>query len=368
MLFIHSGTGLYGSDRMLLLCIAAARGIRPSPNLEVWLTAEGDLSRQIREDYPEVEIRFENIAILRRYDLRRLDFSALFRAINFSRWLKRFEAYDLVLVNTVVVLDAMLALRFAKTKGMVYVHETITGLSRIFFRFLLQFSQAQKIFVSAATQKALGIQGHAKERVIWNGCKSIILPVSTETRHKGAIHILQIGRISVLKGQALLLEALALLPEDIRNQIRLRIVGDVFGEQAALLEGLKKFAEEKELAHIVQWIPFTKDPAGHYAWSDIVLIPSVFPESFPLVALEAMSAGRPVIAAAHGGLKEIVVDQVTGWLFPPRDAVALSTLLSRVVCVRDAWSTFGAAGRALYEAHFSEERCMEEVKAVLSGK
>lgn len=58
------------------------------------------------------------------------------------------------------------------------------------------------------------------------------------------------------------------------------------------------------------------------------LVPSVGPEAFGIVAIEAMSAGRPVIASATGGLADIVVDGRSGLLVPPGDAGALAAALS----------------------------------------
>jgi glycosyltransferase involved in cell wall biosynthesis len=77
----------------------------------------------------------------------------------------------------------------------------------------------------------------------------------------------------------------------------------------------------------------------------VAVVPSVWPEPFGLVAIEAMAAGRPVIASAIGGLVDIVVDGVTGILVPPGDAVALRTSIARILADPRQRLAMGLAAR-----------------------
>ena len=76
-----------------------------------------------------------------------------------------------------------------------------------------------------------------------------------------------------------------------------------------------------------------------------VVVPSVWSEPFGIVVLEAMAAGRPVVAAASGGIPEVVVDGVTGLLVPPGDASALAQAIASILSDPQAAQAFGAAGR-----------------------
>jgi glycosyltransferase involved in cell wall biosynthesis len=71
----------------------------------------------------------------------------------------------------------------------------------------------------------------------------------------------------------------------------------------------------------------TTDMPAIYAASDVVVIPSVWNEAFPLVAPEALAAGRPIVASQAGGLVE-VVDQEVGQTVPPGDEAALGAALA----------------------------------------
>lgn len=76
-----------------------------------------------------------------------------------------------------------------------------------------------------------------------------------------------------------------------------------------------------------------------------VVVPSVWADPCPTVVLEAMAAGRPVVAAASGGILDMVVDGRTGLLVPPGDAAALAKALASVLSDPEAARAFGVAGR-----------------------
>lgn len=83
------------------------------------------------------------------------------------------------------------------------------------------------------------------------------------------------------------------------------------------------------------------------AWrrSSIALVPSVWAEPFGLVAIEAMSTGRPVIASRIGGLPDIVLDGETGLLVPPGDPLALRHAIERLLKDSELRERLGQAGR-----------------------
>ena len=77
----------------------------------------------------------------------------------------------------------------------------------------------------------------------------------------------------------------------------------------------------------------------------VVVVPSVWSDPCPTVVLEAMAAGRPVAAAASGGIVDMVVDGTTGLLVPPGDAGALADALASLLADPANALAFGAAGR-----------------------
>lgn len=86
-----------------------------------------------------------------------------------------------------------------------------------------------------------------------------------------------------------------------------------------------------------------------------VVAPSAWLEAFGLVAVEAMAAGVPTVAPAHGAFPELVTDGVTGVLHEPGSAEALATALRAVVADRARNRAMGVAARDRYEADFTPE-------------
>lgn len=149
-----------------------------------------------------------------------------------------------------------------------------------------------------------------------------------------------------LKGVGYLIEAAALLAER-GTPIHLVIAGD--GELRSELEQL---ACERCVA--ASFIGFCADMPTLLASVDVFVMPSLS-EGLGVAVLEAMAAGRPVVASAVGGLKESVVDGVTGFLVPPGDPNALAEGIGRLVENPSLAAEFGSAGRARARADFSLE-------------
>lgn len=100
------------------------------------------------------------------------------------------------------------------------------------------------------------------------------------------------------------------------------------------------------------------------AASDIIALPSRFGEGCPNAVLEAMAAGKPVVAARSGGTPEVVVDGTTGLLHPPEDIDALRAVIQRLAADPALRRTMGEAGRARAEAEFGIERLLKAYDAL----
>ena len=87
-------------------------------------------------------------------------------------------------------------------------------------------------------------------------------------------------------------------------------------------------------------------------------------EPFGIVALEAMACGRPVVAAAVGGIQDTVVDQVTGLLVPPRRPDALAAALRGLLAAPTQALAFGVAGRDRVLARYGWDRVADATAAV----
>ncbi len=102
------------------------------------------------------------------------------------------------------------------------------------------------------------------------------------------------------------------------------------------------------------------------ARSDIFVLPSNW-EGFPLTVLEAMRAGLPVIASDVGGVREAVVDGVTGYLIPRDDARVLAERLRLLIRDSGLRTMLGKRARDVFLSEFVDEKMFAEVEAVYSA-
>jgi glycosyltransferase involved in cell wall biosynthesis len=159
-------------------------------------------------------------------------------------------------------------------------------------------------------------------------------------------YLLFVGRLRIRKGVEVLLEAL----RDVRDirPVELRIAGD--GEHR---ERLERRVSELDLGKTVTFLGHCD--AGRVrrllAGAAALVVPSIY-EGMPLVVLEAMAAGVPVVASAVSGIPEVVQDGETGWLVPPEDPRALKEALEDVLARPQEARRRGEAGRRRVGDHF----------------
>lgn len=104
-----------------------------------------------------------------------------------------------------------------------------------------------------------------------------------------------------------------------------------------------------------------------YAASRIVVTPSVIPEPFGLPVVEAMAAGRPVVASRAGGIPELIQDGRTGLLVEPDDPETLADALLALLADPERCRSMGAAGREEAAAHWTWRLAAERLRAVYAS-
>jgi glycosyltransferase involved in cell wall biosynthesis len=174
--------------------------------------------------------------------------------------------------------------------------------------------------------------------------------------------LLFVGRLRIRKGVEVLLAALDLLRRQ-GGAPTLAIAGD--GEHRAALEAA---AAHRGLdASAVRFLG-RADAArvrALLAAARALVVPSTY-EGMPLVILEAMAAGLPVIASRVSGIPEVVVDGETGWLVPPEDPEALAAALAELLADPGEARRRGAAGRRRVDEHYRPGQAAERWLAAIS--
>ena len=155
----------------------------------------------------------------------------------------------------------------------------------------------------------------------------------------GDLVLLSVGRLSSEKGHADLLQALSHVPDTSDGRrIRLLLVGD--GPEMARLR-----AQAGPLADRVVFAGFQPDPWACFCLSDVFVLPS-HSEGSPLVLLEAMAAGLPIVATEVGGVPEMVENGTSALLVRPHQPAELAAALTDMIQDGDRRRMLGAAAQA----------------------
>jgi len=199
---------------------------------------------------------------------------------------------------------------------------------------------------SHKVDRFVALSVYAKDKFVTAGFPAdriAIKPNFTADRRRAPstarIGALYVGRLSPEKGIRTLVKAWDGL------EIPLRVIGD--GPLRALVEN----ASGSMVVALGGRAP--AEVAGEMAQAAFLVLPSVWPESFPMVILEAFCQGLPVLASRIGALAEIIDDGVTGLLFSAGDPQDLATKARWAQQHREAMSIMGANARRVYEERYS---------------
>jgi glycosyltransferase involved in cell wall biosynthesis len=160
------------------------------------------------------------------------------------------------------------------------------------------------------------------------------------------------GRLVPDKGIQYLLEATRLIEPEI-PELKLMLVGD------ATSSWLQSAIAARNLTDRVALVGFRKDVPRYLAAMDLAVHPSLS-DSFPQALIEAMAVETPVIATDVGGIPEIVSNNATGILIPPRDAPALARAILDLYQDPDRRRRFARAGMHAVRERFTLNAMMTQ--------
>jgi glycosyltransferase involved in cell wall biosynthesis len=159
--------------------------------------------------------------------------------------------------------------------------------------------------------------------------------------------LMQVARLDYLKDHGTSLQTVALL-KSAGLPVKLVIVGD--GPERVKIE---KQHAELQLGDSVRMLGQRSDIPRLIQAADALLLTSIS-EGIPLTLIEGMAAGLPIVATDVGGVSEVVEQEVTGLLAPPRNPQQLSAQIRRLMSDPELRIRYGQAGRQRAERLFSE--------------
>ena len=362
ILFVHHANDMYGADIGLIHSIQSLDRQEYFPI--VILPADmptGMLSPELER--LGVEYHFANLGILRRKYLKprailRLAIELL-KGIAYVRSIARDRRVALVYTNTFVTVSGAIGGKLAGVPVLWHIRE-ILSLPRP-VRWLLcktlGLCADRVVCISKAVRDSVLKEAPnlARKSVVVYNAVSVAandgvgkdIGLREELRlPQGAPLVGMVGRISHWKGQEILAEAAALVLRNHRDA-HFVAVGSYFADESHYLQKLTSLISDLGLDGKFHLVGYRSNVTDVYRALDVFVLPSMKPEPFGRVTVEAMMQGRAVIATNHGGTVELIEDGVTGMLVPPSDPTALAAAIESLLVDRPMREKMGRAA-ALY--------------------
>lgn len=222
----------------------------------------------------------------------------------------------------------------------------------------LRKRSAQYVAVSDAVKTYMKRTYHIRDiAVIYNGVDTDVFDNNSIPTFRGPIRFLIVGRLAKQKGHAIALRALS----NIKHlEWNLTIVGSG-DEDISIRAQIRSLG----LEHRVTLHPAADHIEKMYKTHDVVLVPSLW-EGLGIVVMEAMAAGRLVIASDTGGIKELIEDKRTGLLVDPGKSGLLQYTLNYFFDHTDACIQMATAAKQYAQKHFSIARTIQHYERLYS--
>ena len=360
---------LWAGAEVQVATVASYLVTRPDVQLSAVLFNEGRLAAELRRMGVDVTVvdeqRTSSLAILgflRRY----------------------FRQHEADVIHTHRYKDSVLGMVAARTAGVPHAVRTVHGLREAAHGWAWAREQIyaafERVTLWCFADRVIAVSRRMAETLAGSDCRpgsltqianGIDLSRVTATRgpadmrrelgiDPGDIVIGTAGRLSRVKGHATLLRAAHLMLQRERG-VRIVVAGD-----GPLRDDLEETARRLHVDGACRFLGARSDVYDVLAALDVFVLPSL-DEGIPMVLLEAMALGKPVVASAVGGIPEIVTHQESGLLVPPGDERALADACLELARHRDRAWALGAEARRTVETRFSHDRNGAEIAAVYHG-
>jgi glycosyltransferase involved in cell wall biosynthesis len=370
ILFLQSSSEQYGSGKIILqvLKLYRSEGLTPV----VVLTGPGPLVEELKAE--GFIVRIQNLGILRRKYVNPAGllnrFSKNLKAYRFLDQLHSEFKFELVYSNTLAVILGAYWAKKNRLPHIWHIHEILPGpalLVKLLSK-MIDSSTPRPIAVSEAVVNHWKAKLRlAKPEVIHNGIpydeflKTYPAAKSQLGLPVDKLIITMIGRINPGKGQLFFLEMASRISRTF-PQCHFVLVGDPFPGYECIQEEIRFAIIEKGLSEKVIDLGFRTDVPKILAASDIFVLPSILPDSFPTVILEAMASGKPIVATRSGGASEMILEGETGFLIPIGDVEKGIEKFSKLIENEAMRLEMGKAGRSRVLKDYSLKAFEEKIR------
>ena len=372
ILVLHVVSDMYGSSKVLLQAVTAlkARGHKVC----VVVSEKGPLTEALALE--GIETKIIRLGILRRRYLNALGLlnraGVLTRAFFALMKLCKQNQIDIIYTNTAPVIIGGILSKFTGIKNVWHLHEILEPSSFMhrFFGWMINATAQKVIVVSDAVYNNWAGRIDASKMVkVYNGFEASdinvdvganintnannIKPLRAQLNlNDNTVLVGMVGRVNLIKGQFYFIQIAAAAKAAGLN-CHFVMIGDAYKGYEYLYPQLESQIATLGIQSSITNLYYQPNAAALIQQLDIFVLPSIKPDSFPVVILEAMAAGKPIIATNQGGAQEQIDDRVTGFLVPTYDAIIAAQKLGVLVNNPDMRIQMGQAGAKKLQEQFS---------------
>jgi len=375
ILFLSHDAELQGAERCLLDLVTRLDRERFEPL--VLLPWKGPLVEILERAHIPYVVRHISRWIPSRRNAPPRYFRSYFKELRARLWsllsLIERENVQLVYTNTSTLLEGALAARRAGIPHLWHIHEHLRGNPDLKLPLpatwidRITLALSNRILTPSKVLAKSRFPNSAKVRIVPNGIdlNAFNQGDGASIRREFAIPdqaplITFIGAVSRTKDPLTFARAASLIQQEV-PEARFFLAGA--HADPDLAAEVERFASESDIRH---WhMPgFRKDAADILAAATVHVSTSIR-ECLPLNLIEAMAAGKPVVATRCGGPEEVVADGETGFVVPPKDPEATAAAVLKLLNDPALAARMGAAGRRRVERHFTADAYARRIEAVI---
>jgi glycosyltransferase involved in cell wall biosynthesis len=387
ILFVHHSNDLYGADIVLLETVKRLDRTQFHP-----VVVLPEDTRHIGRLTPHLEAlgiehRFLPLGVMRRRYLKpgtvarfAIEFAS---AVGKLRRLMREKKIDAVHTNTLAVCAGAIAAKLEKVPHIWHVHEILVDpvfLRRLLHAVVFRFSTVTVCISKAVRDHYLADQPAGADNTITipNGIDlEKFSPVSdgADVRAEYGIPadaplVGMVGKVTRWKGQFVFAQAAKKILEAAPDSYFLA-VGGVFDDERYYMDNFRNEVIRLGIQDRFMIRDYRPDVVNVLRAFDVFVLPSTLPEPFGLVVVEAMACKKAIVATAHGGPAEMIVDGESGLLVKPGGPDALAEGVVQLLRNRDLLHSMGKAAKARAWDKYHVDRyihAFEQLYATITSK
>lgn len=385
VIFINQSSELYGSDKTLLDLVV---GLKYKYNIDPIVIMQNPGLLNIELDKHQIEYHFIPVIKLHKnmftipymYHLAK---HSILSVIKLRRLVKKNNVKVIYSNAFSVMLGNMYSLWFS-TKHIWHCHEIILS-PKVFLKVynkIIKSNLVDEVIYNSKTTMTHWVKEDKtlieKGNLVYNGIELNQQLETTENITKLRNELFSninnqtlifgnIGRISDRKGIEILIDSFNQIHQKNPNT-RLLFVGSPAPGKEDFQEEMLAKINSYGINNVVKFVSFVHNVFPYWKAIDVAVIPSKEPESFGLVAIEAMLCQKPLIVSNHGGLAEIVEENVTGLKFTPDNLNDLVNSMQHFIHNPNDLKTFGQNGLERVKKNFDINKYVSDIASIIQNK